>query len=77
MKHCHLCRWDGGHHDKDCPEIATDNPRARADHRQGWDAGRAGKSLLSSESAAYRLGWVGGAIALEEAENGHDPRFND
>jgi len=76
MKRCHLCRWDEGHHDNSCPEIVSDKPRALEDHQRGWGAGRAGKSLPSSESAAYRLGWVGGTIALEEAENGHDPRFN-
>ena len=77
MKHCHLCRWDGGHHDSGCPEVVTDRRRALADHRRGWDAGRAGKSLPEAESPAYRLGWLGGTSALDEAENGHDPRFSD
>jgi len=77
MKRCHLCDWLDGHHDKACPEIATDKPRALADQRRGWDDGRAGRVMRPSESATYRLGWIRGTSALEEAQNGHDPRFDD
>jgi hypothetical protein len=76
VRHCHLCRWSGGHHDKACPAVAEDKTRALADHRRGWDAGRAGNNLPEAESPAYKLGWINGTSALEAAENGHDPRFD-
>jgi len=76
VNRCHLCGWSGSHHDKACPAGAEDTSRALADHRRGWNAGRAGNSLPEAKSPAYRLGWVNGTSALEAAENGHDPRFD-
>lgn len=40
----------------------------------GWRDGRAGKEPTSKD-ASYMIGWGGGNVALEEAQNSHDPRF--
>lgn len=77
MRRCHLCHWTQGCHDGACPEVSDDKPRALIDRRRGWNDGRAGNDMPAAESAAYKLGWVHGTSALEEAQNGHDPRFND
>lgn len=76
MGQCHLCHWSGGLHDKACPEVAGAPALALADYRQGWGDGRSGRREPESARATYKLGWIRGTVALEAAENGHDPRFD-
>jgi hypothetical protein len=49
-----------------------------AEHKRGYQEGRAGKRCDPNGSEEYRRGWKQGEIALEEAENGYnasaDPR---
>ena len=77
MSRCYLCHWDGGHHDVACPEVAKNKTKALADRQRGWADGRNGRTMVKPENATYVLGWINGTSALEEAENGHDPRFDD
>jgi hypothetical protein len=77
MSRCHFCHWGHGGHDEACPEVAKNKERAHTDRRRGWDDGRAGKAMPEAENRTYKLGWVMGTAALEEAQNGYDPRFND
>jgi hypothetical protein len=64
---CYYCRHTGGH-DPMCPGRPT------VEWQRGRDAGRAGEEPKSG-LPVYMLGWQVGRVALEEAENGHDPRF--
>ena len=65
MSNC-LCAFKG---DTDCVH-------KKAERRsQGWKDGRSGKKPQQSDQA-YMEGWHDGEIALEECENGHDPRFD-
>ena len=78
MNRCHYCKWERGCHDPACPAIAPQEHRENAleDYRRGAKEGRAGKDLPVMENATYRLGWLSGVVALEEAENGYDPKFH-
>ena len=66
---CFLCDWANGHHDLNCPKEETDN------WRLGYNDGRSGEEPGSID-AVYLLGWNRGNVAREEAENGHDYRFD-
>lgn len=44
-------------------------------YETGWNDARAGKEP-TSKNATYMIGWGSGNVALEEAENGYDPRFD-
>ena len=71
---CHYCGWHESHHSPICqkpgsPEVAIWE-RGRRDGRQG-------KAPPDTESnPVYWMGWVLGNVTLEEAQNGHDPRFH-
>lgn len=76
---CLFCGWSRAHecHDISCPERASseDKKQVLADNQRGYRDGRYGLDLSDKENMAYRLGWCRGVVALEEYENGHDPRF--
>jgi hypothetical protein len=78
MTHCCLCGWYDKGHDKACPELAIpeDRKKALSDNQRGYKDGRFGLELSDRETPSYRLGWRRGVVALEEAENGHDPRVD-
>ena len=67
MSQCYYCRHGAGTHHLDCPKLET------VEWQRGRDDGRDGKQPLS-DSPVYVLGWKVGEIALEEQQNGHDPR---
>ncbi len=80
-----LCGWyapgDGvgrESHDPACPEIQPAGLKvsSRVDNQRGFRDGRSGRDADSLGSAFYRLGYNRGVVALEEAENGHDIRFD-
>lgn len=75
---CHLCHWERAH-DKDCPESAPSSLRGSwlASWRRGYNHGREGQEAPLSDNATYHLGWLQGISALEEAQNGHDPRWDE
>lgn len=76
MLRCTLCAHERGTHDDACPERAAPGMRIVADHdySRGYRDGRSGRAI-DVGSPAYRLGWRCGVVALEEAENGYDPRW--
>jgi hypothetical protein len=55
----------GGHHDA-CPET---HPENAADHQAGKSAGRDRQPYLNAATPAYKLGWVQGDAAADEADN--------
>lgn len=68
---CHYCGcYDGFHYDE-CP-IDTTSPLYPA-WRLGYTAGRTGVLGIDEGAgprATYRLGWIRGDIAADEASNG-------
>ncbi len=75
---CYMCNWDVGH-DPICPTQASDPKEAERVFHIGWKHGRSGGSEnpgTTSYQGAYHLGYLEGVCALEEAENGEDPRFD-
>ena len=75
MNKCVLCRWERGAHDPACPEVAEDKQQALKDNRRGYYDGRGGFDMADSETPSYKLGYLCGVVALEEAENGYDIRW--
>ena len=77
---CVYCGWRRGGHDPQCPNAmsqgSVERETALADFRRGRDHGRGGKEPEPNSNPAYMLGWGQGVVALEEAENGYDPRFD-
>lgn len=74
---CSRCAWEQGH-DPSCPEQIQDVALKEAvlrDYDEGYRAGRSGLEIRSNKGP-YKLGWGRGVVALEEAENGYDPRFD-
>ena len=73
---CYMCNWEC-FHDTRCPEAAPPNLKAgqRLEYQQGYRAGRSGNGIgEGSVTGAYTMGYGRGVVALEEAENGYDPR---
>lgn len=79
MESCCYCRFGAGKHDVACPASMSGDAKVQA--HKTWDAGyrtgRSGKPKPTDASATYSLGYGRGVVALEEYENGHDPRFDD
>lgn len=76
---CDRCRYSGDKHDPACPESMSgvEKNRAKDDWNNGYQMGRSGREKPADSNAYYSLGYHEGVVALEEAENGHDPRFDD
>lgn len=72
---CRYCGYRDGHHDPLCPKPGS--PEMEIWER-GYKDGRQGKSgeLGWAFNLLYTMGWKEGNIALEEAANGFDPRFD-
>lgn len=72
---CCMCAWER-FHDPTCPESQVQSLKAaaRLDYQRGYRDGRQARGLDRAESSVYLLGFWRGTVALEEAENGHDPR---
>lgn len=79
MNKCRMCKWSGrSEHDEACPKAATsaaEESRRQKIFDQGETDGRQGRQKTSVD-ATYRLGYSLGNCALEEVENGFDPRFD-
>ena len=79
MASCHYCGYGEPGHDKACPESMSGEAKIRA--HKVWEAGyqmaRSGRQNPTDPSATYSLGYGRGVVALEEAENGYDPRRFD
>lgn len=78
---CLYCGYSEGKHSEACPESMSGDAKVQA-HKVWQDGYRLGRGALSLETkrmlaATYNLGYGQGVVALEEAENGHDPRFDD
>ncbi len=69
---CYSCGQNGNTHDRACPKRADATTAEKADYSDGWDLGRSGKDMPSTASPAFRLGYLKGESALEEAQNGCD-----
>lgn len=69
---CHYCGYRDGHHDPLCPKPGSPE---MATWNRGESDGRAGKEPAES-GKIYMMGWGVGNVALEEAANGFDPRFD-
>lgn len=65
---CQWCEWENKHNPL-CPQ--TQDPK----WEEGFKEGNSGK-LSSSSDPVFMLGWNAGAKAMEERENGYDPRFH-
>lgn len=72
-KWCHECRRQDTH-DPACPNSDPTNHVIRFKYNKGYADGRVGQQALSRDPS-YLLGHGNGGVALEEAQNGHDPRF--
>ncbi len=66
---CHCCGWFEGHHDPNCPAKTAKNSPMMKIWEQGWNDGRSGEQSVG-DNPAYKLGYVNGTCALEEAQNG-------
>ena len=77
MERCHYCRRGMGNHEVGCPVEHSDVKAAKALYQTGWRIGCSGSKMdpKLGLNSTYRLGFDNGVIALEEAENGYDPRF--
>jgi hypothetical protein len=67
MASCTRCRHGEGSHDPACP---TREAGSEVEYSLGWEVGRAGEACPEGVHPSFRLGWVNGTVALEEAENG-------
>ena len=78
---CLYCGYSEGGHNVACPESVSGDAKAKAHKawQEGYRLGRGGRGERPAVdmSAAYNLGYGQGVVALEEAENGFDPRFED
>ena len=70
---CQYCGYRLGQHNPNCPKPGS---VAMEIWQRGERDGRAGKELALHTLESYQLGWIQGNIALEEAQNGFDPRFD-
>jgi hypothetical protein len=73
---CFMCAWER-FHDTRCPEAQPPNFKAGAylERSRGYQAGRSGEGIGDGPNEpSYVLGYGRGVVALEEAENGFDPR---
>ncbi|TSC84313.1 MAG: hypothetical protein G01um101413_608 [Parcubacteria group bacterium Gr01-1014_13] len=79
MASCPYCSYGEPGHDKACPESMSGQAKVLAQKscQAGYRQGRSGKPEPTDASASYSLGYGRGIVALEEAENGYDPRFDD
>jgi hypothetical protein len=75
---CQFCQRATGH-SSGCPASlpVPDRKAAKAAYHLGWTSGRAGfepeSSFKAGPDEAWKMGWVNGTSALEEAENGFQP----
>ncbi|MBI4086685.1 hypothetical protein HY416_01735 [Candidatus Kaiserbacteria bacterium] len=73
------CIWCGAYkngHDDGCPSAFPAHSPEKNSYHAGWRDGRAGKTEPTlQESKFYMCGFGLGIVALEEAQNGFDPRF--
>ena len=80
MASCHYCGYGEPGHNVACPDSMM-TAAAKAVAHKSWEAGyqdgRSGKPMRTDASATYSLGYGRGVVALEEAENGYDPRRFD
>ena len=78
---CLYCGYSEGGHNAACPESVAGDTKVQAHKvwQEGHRLGRGGRSERPADdmSAIYNLGYSQGVVALEEAENGHDPRFDN
>ncbi len=76
---CHYCGYGKGGHNAACPESMSGDAKAQAwkDWRTGYAQGSSGEDETPMQGATYHVGWLSGVVALEERENGHDPRFDN
>jgi hypothetical protein len=76
MDACYYCRYERGGHDACCPYVARNTGEARfalAEWHRGRNDGADGMQPRNS-NPIYMLGWKVGECALEEQQNGYDPR---
>lgn len=64
---CDLCHATGGHHDKACPEVATDKATALADFNLGYNHARYEERHVDEFATrpSYNLGWARGDSDLD------------
>lgn len=76
MERCYYCRYERGGHDAYCPYVARNTGEAQFamdEWHRGRDDGADGRQPRNG-NPIYMLGWKAGEIALEEQQNGYDPR---
>ncbi len=75
MSQCMRCGYYHGGHAAGCPSNFPAHSPERNAYRAGRQDGRSGKAEALPENPSYALGFREGVVALEEAQNGFDPRF--
>ncbi|MBI2049183.1 MAG: hypothetical protein HYT29_02000 [Parcubacteria group bacterium] len=75
MSQCMWCGYYHGGHAAGCPSNFPANSPERNMYRAGRQDGRSGNAEAFPENSSYALGFRAGIVALEEAQNGFDPRF--
>ena len=75
MSQCTWCRYYRGGHAEGCPSLFPAHSPEKNAYRAGRQDGRSGEAEALPENPFYALGFRDGVVALEEAQNGCDPRF--
>ena len=65
---CYHCSYLAGAHDPACPKL-PDNVESLSIWTDGWYEGRVGMPMTPDMGPAWKLGYLRGEIALEEAQN--------
>ena len=65
---CRYCGYYKGSHALHCPGLTLADSEERKSFDRGYKAGRGGKPNAES-NPAYRMGWVQGDSAADEATN--------
>ncbi len=78
---CQYCSWSQNQHDPKCPKRPGAFPWELEYWERGYRDGRQGKICFRDAERPfgdlYQMGWKQGNVALEEAQNGFDPRFDN
>lgn len=82
MSDCRFCgcrgqgNVPGDRHALACPMFGKKLDTSKeVEWEAGWNHGRDGAEAMNPAQPVYMLGYRKGEAALEEAQNGHDPRF--
>lgn len=64
---CIFCGDSGESHAPHCPSLTSEGSPERQAFERGRRTGRARRSIAEPENVAYRMGWVRGDAAADEA----------